>query len=202
MASRLRTPRLIVGLTLSLAILLVAPTTHAQVVLRPKLKPNSKRVFHSEASTKQILTLAGMDVETSSNQFVVMEQVTQPRSDDGTLRLTDTNKKLQQEITLPGFKISFDSDNPNKKAPLPQFEPMLDLLRLIANPESLSFSTSPIGWSRSRESTNFSRISIPQFARASRASSAPRSFSKTGKADANGSPARQSKSAKNGNTRR
>ncbi|HAA50057.1 MAG TPA: hypothetical protein DCE43_10070 [Planctomycetaceae bacterium] len=132
MASRLRTPRLIVGLTLSLAILLVAPTTHAQVVLRPKLKPNSKRVFHSEASTKQILTLAGMDVETSSNQFVVMEQVTQPRSDDGTLRLTDTNKKLQQEITLPGFKISFDSDNPNKKAPLPQLEPMLDLLRLIA----------------------------------------------------------------------
>lgn len=132
MTAQHRTARLPALLALSLATLLIAPTAHAQVVLRPKLRPNSKRVFHSETSSKQILSLAGMDIETSSTQFVVMEQVTGARAADGTLRLTDTTKKLQQEITLPGFKISFDSDNPDKKAPLPQLESMLDLLRIIA----------------------------------------------------------------------
>ncbi len=132
MAPRLRTPRLLAALVLSLATLLIAPAAHAQVVLRPKLIPNTKRVFHSEARTKQILTLAGMDVETASTQFLVTEQVLQARATDGTLRLTEATKKLQQEVTLPGFKISFDSDNPNKKAPLPQLESMLDMLRLMA----------------------------------------------------------------------
>ena len=120
-------------LALALATMLFTPTAQAQVVLKPKLRPDTKRAYQAESNTKQILTLLGMDIETKVTQFVTMEQVIGPRAADGTLRLTDTNKKLQQEFLLPGgVKVSFDSDNPNKKAPVAQLEPILELLRVIA----------------------------------------------------------------------
>ena len=119
-------------LVLALATVLFTPTARAQVVLKPKLQPKTKRVYHSESTTKQILTLAGMDIETRSTQFVISEQRLGARGADGTLRLVESHKKLQQDITIPGFKVSFDSSNPDKKAPLPQLEPILELLRIIS----------------------------------------------------------------------
>ncbi len=119
-------------LVLVLATVLFTPTARAQVVLKPKLQPKTKRVYHAQSTSKQILTLAGMDIETSSTQFVISENTIGEREADGTLRLVETNKKLQQEITIPGVKVSFDSSNPDKKAPLPQLEPILELLRIIS----------------------------------------------------------------------
>jgi hypothetical protein len=115
-----------------LATVLSTPAAQGQVVLKPKLQPKTTRVYNSETITKQILTLAGMDIETRSAQFTIAEQALGVRGADGTLRLVETIRKLQQELTLPGFKVTFDSSNPGKKAPLPQLEPMLDLLRAIS----------------------------------------------------------------------
>ena len=124
--------RLPQALVWALATVLVTPAAQGQVVLKPKLQPKTKRVYNSESNTKQILTLAGMDVETKSTQFSITEHALGARGDDGTLRLVQTIRKLQQETILPGFKLTFDSSNPGKKAPLPQLEPMLDLLRVIS----------------------------------------------------------------------
>ena len=115
-----------------LATVLFAPATQGQVVLKPKLQPKTTRVYNSETNTKQILTLAGMDVETKAATFAIIEHTLGARGADGTLRLVETTRKLQQELILPGFKVTFDSSNPEKKAPLPQLEPMLDLLRAIS----------------------------------------------------------------------
>jgi len=124
--------RLPQALVWALATVVFPPTVQGQVALKPKLQPKTTRVYNSETNTKQILTLAGMDVETRATQFTIAEQALGARGADGTLRLVETVKKLQQEITLPGFKVTFDSSNPDKKAPLPQLEPMLDLLRAIS----------------------------------------------------------------------
>ena len=112
--------------------LLIASAAEAQVVLKPKHQPNTQQIFNVENTTKQILTLNGMDLETESTQFIIAERSVGPRGDNGSLRVTERIKKLQQEITLPGIKLSFDSSNPGKKAPLPQLEPILDLLRVIS----------------------------------------------------------------------
>ena len=112
--------------------LLIVPAAEAQVILKPKYQPNTQQIFNVENTTKQILTLNGMDIETESVQFIIAERSVGPRADNGSLRVTERIKKLQQEITLPGIKLSFDSSNPAKKAPLPQLEPILDLLRVIS----------------------------------------------------------------------
>jgi hypothetical protein len=130
--SRLPSSRLHLVLLSTVAALLIAPTAEAQVVLRPKHQPKTQRTFHVENSTKQVLKLNGMDIETESLQFIIVESSTATRGDDGSLRVTDAIKKLQQELTLPGLKVSFDSSNPDKKAPLPQLEPLFDVMRVIA----------------------------------------------------------------------
>ena len=116
----------------TVAACLIAAAAEAQVVLRPKLQPNTQRTFHADNSVKQVLKLNGMDIETESVQFIIAESSVGARADDGSLRVSDSIKKLQQELTLPGIKLSFDSNNPDKKAPLPQLEPALDVLRVIS----------------------------------------------------------------------
>ena len=112
--------------------MLIAPALDAQVVLKLKLQPNTKRVTHVENFTKQILNLNGMDIETETTQFIIAHSITGARADDGTLQTVEVIKKLQQELKVPGINLSFDSDNPDKKAPLPQLEPILDILRVIS----------------------------------------------------------------------
>ncbi len=116
----------------ALAAMLIAPTLDAQVVLKSKLQPNTKRVTHVENSTKQILNLNGMDIETETTQFIIAHTSTGARATDGTLQTVESIKKLQQELKLPGINLSFDSGNPDKQAPLPQLEPVLDVLRVIS----------------------------------------------------------------------
>jgi hypothetical protein len=112
--------------------MLIAPALDAQVVLKSKIQPNTKRVTHVENSTKQILNLNGMGIETETTQFIIAHTSTGARADDGTVQTVEAIKTLQQELKLPGINVSFDSGNPDKKAPLPQLEPLLDVLRAMS----------------------------------------------------------------------
>lgn len=104
----------------------------AQVSLRPRITPETQRSYHSEATTTQILGIAGMDVESISTQFTISSRKTDRRATDGTIRITEQVRKLQQELKTQGIELTFDSDNPDKKAALPQLEAILDVLRVIA----------------------------------------------------------------------
>ncbi|MBQ16393.1 MAG: hypothetical protein CMJ65_04625 [Planctomycetaceae bacterium] len=117
----------------SLAIVVACMSTAtAQVSLRPRVSPETQQTYRSQSTTTQILSVAGMDVETKSTQFTISDHKTGPRAADGTIRVTEQVRKLQQEINLPGISVTFDSDNPDKKAALPQLESILDVLRVIA----------------------------------------------------------------------
>lgn len=103
------------------------------VKLEFKYTPETTSTTHAESSTKQILTLAGMEFETDVSQFVISTSSIGKRNPDGTLAVVDKIDKLQSNLSLPaGLKLAFDSDDPDKKADNPLLEPFLDVFRVVA----------------------------------------------------------------------
>jgi len=105
----------------------------AQIVLQSKYAEGSQRTTEVESSTHQILTIAGMDVETKSTTFITSTTMIGKRKPDGTLEIADRVSRLQLDSTYPGgVQLTFDSDNPDKKSDTPQLEPILNLFRAIS----------------------------------------------------------------------
>lgn len=118
---------------LALFVAFIAGPAIAQVKLERKLREGAEETAHIETSSQQVLTLAGMDVETKSTQFIIATSKTGKRSSDGDVSIVSQIDKLQSEVSLPGgLKISFDSGAPDKKADNPLLEPILQTLRVSA----------------------------------------------------------------------
>ena len=105
----------------------------AEVKLEFKYTPETTSTTHAETSSKQVLTLAGMDLETSVSQFVISTSTIGRRNADGTLAIVEKIDKLQSNLSLPGgLKLMFDSGDPGRKADNPLLEPLLDVFRVAA----------------------------------------------------------------------
>lgn len=114
------------------ALCAVSPAL-AQTTFERKYAEDSKSITHSESKTSQILTLAGMDIETKSTQFVVVSTNIGKRLPDGTLKIESKIDTLQADLALPGgTSLAFDSGNPAKKADNVLLEPVLDAFRAAA----------------------------------------------------------------------
>ena len=109
----------------------VAPAM-AQVKLEPKFEEGRKTVTHTTLKLKQTLTLAGMAQETESDRFVINSTQAGKRDADGKIRIETTTEKLTVNLKIQGINITFDSDDPNKKAENPLLEPLLQTLRVAA----------------------------------------------------------------------
>jgi hypothetical protein len=110
-----------------------ADAARAQVKLERKYLPETTATTQIEANTKQILTIAGMDLETVSSRFVIATEKSGKRDAEGTLPVVTTIDKLQANTSLPGgLELMFDSSDPDKKASNPLLEPILDVLRISA----------------------------------------------------------------------
>jgi Family of unknown function (DUF6263) len=119
-------------LTLSVVALALGSTiASAQVKLENKFAEESKSTVHRDTTTKQTLTLAGMDIDTKSSTFIVATSSTGKRAADGTLKIEEKIDTMQSEITIPGGLIQFDSANPDKKADNALLEPILDIFRSV-----------------------------------------------------------------------
>ena len=102
-----------VALASALLVAALSPVARAQVKLEPKFVEGSKQVIDIVTKTHQILTIAGMDVETSAEQEITSTSAVGTRMPDGTLPLVQTIDALKVEMTLPGgMGLSFDSANP------------------------------------------------------------------------------------------
>lgn len=122
---------ILVGLCVGLVV--GAGPVVAEVKLERKLREGSKETAHVETKTQQVMTIAGMDIETKATQFVIASSETGKRNSDGELAIVSRIDKLQSEISLPmGLKISFDSGDPDKKADNPLLEPVMQALRVSA----------------------------------------------------------------------
>src|SRR5262249_42189068 len=112
---------------------LTAATANAQVKLEHKYLPETTATTQVEASSKQILTIAGMDLETVSSRFVIATTKSGKRDAQGTLPVTTTIDKLQVNLMAPGgITRACDSGDPDKKAENTLLEPLLEVLRISA----------------------------------------------------------------------
>ena len=112
------------------------PTVTAQVTLEIKHHQESKVIERSDIRVAQNLQLAGQEVITKNKQVIIIEHVTGTRAKDGTLRTKATIKKWTGKWEFPGgIMMEFDSEVPDRKAPIAQLEPVLELLRVtLRNP--------------------------------------------------------------------
>lgn len=128
----------------SLATLTLLGTSiaSAQVALQPKFPEGQKSEVHKDSKTNQTLTLAGMNIDTKSSTFVVMESSIGKRAADGSFKVEDKIKSFQSEITFPGGMVQFDSANPDKKADNPAMEPIFELFRAVCRiPVTVEFDS-------------------------------------------------------------
>jgi hypothetical protein len=117
--------------------LMAAAPLAAQVKFERKYVPETKATTNVETTTVQVLTLAGMDLETKSSQFLILTNTIGKRNPDGTLPIVSQLDKMQTEISAPGgIKVAFDSGDPDKKAENALLEPIFDVFRLVAKTKS------------------------------------------------------------------
>lgn len=110
-----------------------AAAADTKIVYNPKYAEGGKTTIEIETIVDQVMTIAGMDIETEVEQFMIMKQVTGKQKDDGSWPVTSHFEKMQANMKLPGgLELNFDSGDPNKKSDTPELEPVLKLFRAIA----------------------------------------------------------------------
>lgn len=120
-------------LSLSLLAAGWAAPAMAQVKLEPKFEDGRKTVTHTTMKVKQTLTLAGMGLDTESDRFVIATAQNGKRDAEGKIRVEVKTDKFTTTAKLPGgITLSFDSDDPDKKAENPALEPFMQVMRVAA----------------------------------------------------------------------
>ena len=108
-----------------------AGDAHAQVTLEIKFPEGTKSSSQTESLVNQTLTLGGRDIPTKATTFMLTTANIGTRAADGTLTIVEKVESMQSELDLNGIKLQFDSANPDKKADIPQLEPLLELYRAV-----------------------------------------------------------------------
>ncbi len=120
---------------LSLSLFAIGWTipAQAQVKLEHKFVEGTKTVNHTNMKVTQTLSLAGMNLETSSDRFVIASSLVGKRDADGKIRVEQNTDKLSVSVKLPGgLSLSFDSDDPGKKADNPALQPFVDVMAALS----------------------------------------------------------------------
>lgn len=117
----------------ALALFGLVAAAQAQVELTIEYPENSRYATQIESKTNQIMTIAGMDIETASTATMTVSSAILARAEDGTLRIDNRIETMQVQLDLPGgIQMKFHSDNPDAKASIEQLEPILAVLRATA----------------------------------------------------------------------
>lgn len=118
---------------IALAVLLLPSAAWAQIKLDLKLPDGEKTTSTVKVSSKQSLTLAGMNIDTSSEQEMVISTVNGKREADGSLRQQQKIESLKAKLSLPGgVELEFDSSKPDAPPAGTAFDVILDLIKVNA----------------------------------------------------------------------
>jgi hypothetical protein len=108
------------------------PAVAAQVTLEIKHQEKSTLTTRTDVKIAQTLQLMGQEIITKNAQVLVTEHATGALADDGTLRTKVTIKKWTGKWEFPGgIAMEFDSEVPDRKAPIAQLEPILEIVRVV-----------------------------------------------------------------------
>jgi hypothetical protein len=93
-----------------LAILAFTSSADAQVELRWKYPENSKTTTTVTSKTQQLLTINKQEIETKSEETVVVSTTSGKRDKDGKLRRTGKVESLKASLSLPGgVELNYES---------------------------------------------------------------------------------------------
>jgi len=112
-------------LTLCLA-LTSSSLASGQVKFDRKIEEGKTSKVESVSRSEQKLTIAGMDIETSSDSRTVVRATAGKRDADGNLRIEEKVDSLQISVKIQGTEYEFDSANPEKTGGSP-----LEMLRPV-----------------------------------------------------------------------
>ena len=123
----------ITGVGLVCLALCWAPTAQAQVKLEHKFPEGRSLKFKTTATTAQVLTIAGQEIETKSTQTVIASSKVGKKRDDSSLPVEQKVESLKIELSLPmGLSVNYDSSDPNFKVDNPQLEFLGEVFKLSA----------------------------------------------------------------------
>ncbi|MBC8353552.1 MAG: hypothetical protein H8E66_16255 [Planctomycetes bacterium] len=123
-----------ISLTLAAALLLISPSLlQAQVKLEHKFPDGRKTTANSYVKVEQTLTIAGMEIPSSSEQNITTSEAIGKRQADGALAAEHKIESLQSTISVAGMDLAFDSVNPNAPAPGTAIDALLDVFKAIVN---------------------------------------------------------------------
>ncbi len=123
------------GSVLSLSLLAAgwSVPAHAQVKLEHKFVEGAKQVAHTTIKLKQIATINGSNSDAEIDRFVISSSEVVKPDDQGNVRVEHKTDKFSATTKLPGgTTLTFDSDDPNRKADNPMLEPLMDVFRAVA----------------------------------------------------------------------
>jgi hypothetical protein len=114
------------------ALLISQATLHAQVKLEHKVPDGRKTTANTHIKVEQTLTIAEMDIPTSSEQNITTTEANGKRQADGTLLSQHKIESLQSTVKVAGMEISFDSVNPDAPAAGTAIDMLVDVFKAIA----------------------------------------------------------------------
>ena len=115
-------------------LLAIVAGASAQVTLEIKHQEKSSLTTQTDIKIAQTLELAGQEIKTKNAQVLITEQATGARVGDGTIRTKSTIKKWTAKWEFPGgIAMEFNSAVPDRKAPIAQLEPILEIVRVMLN---------------------------------------------------------------------
>ena len=101
----------------------------AQVQLNVKVPAGKKIAISTDITVNQVLTLAGMNIESKSEQNSVGSATYSKIGPDGKYRVEHKTETLQLRIKAAGMEFAFDSVNPDKEADNPLGKQIAETLK-------------------------------------------------------------------------
>jgi hypothetical protein len=115
-----------------ISLMVFVASASAQVTLEIKHQEKTTHTTQTDIKIAQTLQLAEQEIVTKNSQVLITEHATGALADDGTLRTKVTIKKWTGKWEFPGgIAMEFDSAVPDRKAPIAQLEPILEILRVV-----------------------------------------------------------------------
>jgi hypothetical protein len=115
-------------------VLAVGPASPVCAEVKLAYKHSEGTSLRSTVTMKvhQILTLAGMEIESTVDNTVVTSESVGARNADGTLPVTESVESLRAAMDLPGgIAVRFDSAEPDVKIDNPQVAFLGDIFKLL-----------------------------------------------------------------------
>ena len=110
-------------------IVVMSRASLAQVQLEVKIPAGKKVTVASDSVSNQVLTLAGMNIETKAEQNVISSMTFSKIGADGGYRAEHKTESLQSRVNAAGMEFAFDSVNADKEVENPIGKQMAEIFR-------------------------------------------------------------------------